>query len=103
MLNTATDNIFYHTHPKIPAPYCCRCAYHLSYPACNLECARSLEKTIMEQGPENVDTIVTELAVIDVAEKGLNLREIASENDLETVIKKTGAPLIIPDRELPLF
>jgi 3-oxoacid CoA-transferase B subunit len=50
-----------------------------------------------------VDSIVTELAVIDVAEKGLVLREIAAETDLETVIKKTGAPLMIPDRELPRF
>jgi 3-oxoacid CoA-transferase B subunit len=50
-----------------------------------------------------VDSIVTELAVIDVAEKGLVLREIAAETDLETVIKKTGASLMIPDRELPRF
>jgi len=50
-----------------------------------------------------VDSIVTELAVIDVDEKGLVLREIAAETDLETVIKKTGAPLMIPDSELPRF
>jgi 3-oxoacid CoA-transferase B subunit len=50
-----------------------------------------------------VDTIVTELAVIDVAEKGLILREIAAETDLETVIEKTGAQLIIPGRDLPRF
>lgn len=50
-----------------------------------------------------VDTIVTELAVIDVAEKGLILREIAAETDLETVIHKTGAPLMIPEGELPRF
>ena len=54
-------------------------------------------------GKECVDTIITELAVIDVAEKGLILREIASETDMETVIEKTGAPLMIPDRELPRF
>jgi acetate CoA/acetoacetate CoA-transferase beta subunit len=50
-----------------------------------------------------VDTIVTELAVIDVAEKGLILREIAAETDLETVIHKTGAALMIPEGELPRF
>ncbi len=50
-----------------------------------------------------VDTIITELAVIDVAEKGLMLREIADETDMETVIEKTDAPLMIPDRELPRF
>ena len=50
-----------------------------------------------------VDIIITELAVIDVAEKGLILREIAAETDMETVIEKTGAPLMIPDQELPRF
>jgi len=48
------------THPKIPAPYCYRCAYHLNYPSCDLECARALEKTILEQGPENVAAFVAE-------------------------------------------
>ena len=46
--------------PKIPAPYCYRCAYHLSYPTCALACARALEKTILEQGPENVAAFVCE-------------------------------------------
>jgi adenosylmethionine-8-amino-7-oxononanoate aminotransferase len=48
------------TYPKIPAPYCYRCAYHKEYPHCNLECARALEKTILEQGPENVAAFVAE-------------------------------------------
>jgi adenosylmethionine-8-amino-7-oxononanoate aminotransferase len=47
-------------YPKIPAPYCYRCAYHKEYPQCNLECARALEKTILEQGPENVAAFVAE-------------------------------------------
>jgi adenosylmethionine-8-amino-7-oxononanoate aminotransferase len=47
-------------YPKIPAPYCYRCAYNLTYPACELECARALEKTILEQGPENVAAFVAE-------------------------------------------
>jgi adenosylmethionine-8-amino-7-oxononanoate aminotransferase len=47
-------------YPKIPAPYCYRCAYQLTYPACELECARALEKTILEQGPENVAAFVAE-------------------------------------------
>ncbi len=47
-------------YPKIPAPYCYRCAYNLTYPTCELECARALEKTILEQGPENVAAFVAE-------------------------------------------
>jgi len=50
-----------------------------------------------------VNTIITELAVIDVAPKGLVLREISEETDLNEVIQKTGAHLILPDQELPRF
>lgn len=48
------------SYPKIPAPYCYRCAYNLSYPDCNLECARELERTILAQGPENVAGFIAE-------------------------------------------
>jgi adenosylmethionine-8-amino-7-oxononanoate aminotransferase len=47
-------------YPKIPAPYCYRCAYNLTYPDCRLECARALEKTILEQGPGNVAAFIAE-------------------------------------------
>lgn len=47
-------------YPKIPAPYCYRCAYQLTYPACQLKCAHALETTILEQGPENVAAFVAE-------------------------------------------
>lgn len=50
-----------------------------------------------------VDTIITELAVIDVTLDGLVLREIAEGIGLDEVIQKTDAPLIIPDRDLPQF
>jgi adenosylmethionine-8-amino-7-oxononanoate aminotransferase len=48
------------SYPKIPAPYCFRCAYHKTYPDCGLECAWALEKVIREQGPENVAAFVAE-------------------------------------------
>jgi adenosylmethionine-8-amino-7-oxononanoate aminotransferase len=47
-------------YPKIPAPYCYRCAYNLSYPDCGIKCARELEKTILEQGPKNVAGFIAE-------------------------------------------
>ncbi|MFZ0450778.1 MAG: 3-oxoacid CoA-transferase subunit B [Desulfatiglandaceae bacterium] len=50
-----------------------------------------------------VDTIITELAVIDVTPEGLVLREIAEGTALNEVIQKTDAPLIIPRREVPRF
>ena len=50
-----------------------------------------------------VDTIVTELAVIDVTPKGLALREMAAETDLDEVLAKTGAPLAVPQGDIPRF
>ena len=46
--------------PKIPAPYCFRCHFHMTYPQCDLACARALETTIREQGPENVAAFIAE-------------------------------------------
>jgi 3-oxoacid CoA-transferase B subunit len=50
-----------------------------------------------------VNTIITELAVIDVLPSGLVLREIATETDLETIIASTDADLTMPDTEIPRF
>jgi 3-oxoacid CoA-transferase subunit B len=46
-------------------------------------------------GTRVVHMIVTELAVIDVTPRGLELREIASDTTLETVRTATGATLHI--------
>lgn len=46
--------------PKIPAPYCYRCHYGLSYPSCSLTCADALETMIREIGPRNVAAFVAE-------------------------------------------
>jgi len=43
-----------------------------------------------------VDLIVTELAVIDVTEDGLVLREVAPYTTIEEVIERTEANLIVP-------
>jgi len=50
-----------------------------------------------------VNTLITELAVIEVTAAGLLLLEIAAGIDVKQVLAKTGAPLIIPEGELPLF
>jgi 3-oxoacid CoA-transferase B subunit len=50
-----------------------------------------------------VNTIITELAVIDVLPIGLVLREIASETDVETVVTNTDADVSVPDTEIPRF
>ena len=40
-----------------------------------------------------VDRIITELAVIDVTDKGLVLRERAPDASIDDIVKATGAPL----------
>jgi len=50
-----------------------------------------------------VNTIITELAVIDVLPAGLVLREIAAETDMDTVTAGTDAGLIIPDGKLTRY
>ncbi|MCS7175056.1 CoA transferase subunit B [Pseudothermotoga sp.] len=44
-----------------------------------------------------VDLIVTDMAVIEVTEKGLVLKEVAPETTIEEVLKFTEARLLIPE------
>jgi len=50
-----------------------------------------------------VDRIYTDLAVIDVDGGALRLRELADGVSADEVIAATGAPLQLPDDELPTF
>lgn len=46
---------------KIPSPYCYRCKFGLSYPGCNIECARYLEHFFIVECPaENVAAVIAE-------------------------------------------
>jgi adenosylmethionine-8-amino-7-oxononanoate aminotransferase len=49
--------------PHIPPPYCYRCPFAASYPACDLACARSLETEIRRRGEVNVAAFVAEPVV----------------------------------------
>ena len=42
-----------------------------------------------------MDLIVTEMAVIEVTDRGLVLREVAEDTTVEAVRAATGAPLIV--------
>ncbi len=46
--------------PHIPPPYCYRCPFDASYPACDLACARALETEILHQGPQRVLALIAE-------------------------------------------
>jgi adenosylmethionine-8-amino-7-oxononanoate aminotransferase len=44
----------------IPPPYCLRCSYGLTYPACRLRCALALDETIQNIGPAVVSAFIAE-------------------------------------------
>jgi hypothetical protein len=46
--------------PHIPPPYCYRCPYRLSYPACDLRCAGALDREIERVGVDNVAAFIAE-------------------------------------------
>ncbi len=39
-------------------PYCYRCDFGLSYPNCNLQCAREIERVIVNEGPQSVSAVL---------------------------------------------
>lgn len=44
----------------IPAPYCLRCHYRLSYPSCGLRCALALEDAILLEGAQTISAFIAE-------------------------------------------
>ena len=44
----------------IESPYCYRCPLHLTYPNCNLACARDMERMIQFEDPEQVSVFIGE-------------------------------------------
>lgn len=53
--------------------------------------------------PHCVDRIYTDMAVIDVRQEGMILREIAQGLTIDEVVAATDAPLCIPESELDTF
>jgi hypothetical protein len=46
--------------PHFSPPYCYRCPFNLSYPKCELECAKALEHLIRVEGPETISSVILE-------------------------------------------
>ena len=83
------------SYPKIPAPYCYRCDYNLSYPDCDLECARALERTILAQGPENVAGFIAE--PIGGASTGALVPPEGYFDIIQATCRKYGVMLILDE------
>jgi len=46
--------------PLISPPYCYRCRFGKEYPSCGIMCAHELEKTIKQEGEENIAAFISE-------------------------------------------
>lgn len=95
--------------PRIPAPYCYRCPFNLTYPSCSTFCASELERTILREGPGTVAAFIAEpvigttvTAVAPVAEYYAIVRDICDKygilfiaDEVLTGMGRTGLPLAI--------
>lgn len=46
--------------PRIQAPYCYRCRYGKQYPSCDVFCAHELERSIKQEGKQNIAAFISE-------------------------------------------
>jgi len=73
--------------PKIDPPLCYRCPYELSYPKCNVICAKALDRLINQLGPQYVSAFIAEPiggagsgAMVPVPEYYPMIREICDKH-----------------------
>jgi len=92
---------------KIPAAYCYRCRFGLSYPSCDLQCARYLEQFFaVECAADNVAAVIAEPIqgeggfIVPPLDYFKALHEICRKNDvlliadeIQTGFYRTGSPL----------
>ncbi len=76
-------------YPAVAAPYCYRCPFNQTFPACNLLCAQDLERAINRLGAENVAAFIAEPIVgaaggVIVPPDGYyqQIKKICEENDI---------------------
>ncbi|MFO7885300.1 MAG: aminotransferase class III-fold pyridoxal phosphate-dependent enzyme [Desulfobacteraceae bacterium] len=91
----APFNAIVNTHPKIPGPFCYRCAFGKTYPDCGLACAHALETCILDKGPENVAAFVAE--PVGGASTGAVVPPKDYFNVIEKICRKYGIMLILDE------
>lgn len=79
--------------PHVQPPYCLRCPFDKSYPDCNIDCAREVERVIRQEGEENIAAFIAEpvigtsmSAVVPPPEYYRIIREICFEYDLLLIV-----------------
>src|SRR5262245_27543252 len=78
----------------VAAPYCYRCPFGLTYPSCDLACAKNVEATIQGEGPETVATVLIEPIMSAV---GIAVPPPEYLPEVAAIAKKYGALLHIDE------
>ena len=95
--------------PHIVPSYCYRCPFDKNYPGCSIDCARDLEKTLVQEDPASISAFCAETmvgaaaaALTPVSEYYRLIREICDRYDVlwiadevMTGVGRTGAFLAI--------
>jgi taurine-pyruvate aminotransferase len=81
---------FLHVAP----PYCYRCPFGLSYPSCELACAKNLDFTLTAEGPETVAAVIAEPIMSGI---GVVVPPDEYMKEVEAICRKHGVLLIIDE------
>ena len=78
----------------LPAPTCYRCPFAMSYPACDLHCAKELERHIQYQTSDNVAAFVAEGAM---GEGGIIIPPQGWYKAIKEILDKHGILLFVDE------
>jgi len=77
-----------------PAAYCYRCPYAMSYPACDMYCAKQLERTIQFDTSENVAAFIAETMM---GEGGIIIPPKEYYKEIKKTLDKYGILLFLDE------
>jgi len=78
---------------EFPHACCYRCAFGKTYPECDIDCARALERVILQEGPETVGGLIVE----PITAGGGIIPPVAEYYDVLTEICRKYGVLVIMD------
>jgi 4-aminobutyrate aminotransferase len=77
-----------------PAAYCYRCPYSMNYPACDMHCAKMLEKSIQYDTSENVAAFIAETVM---GEGGIIMPPAEYFKEIKKVLDQYGILLFLDE------